>query len=418
MKASSPLPTTAKAALAKLHYRPPHISLARQVLSHRRFDRRYYRNNVALQKPLSLPTQVVYSAPTFLAHTPPPLPPGLKGSKAIKVAMKAEKEREKEKERIKLLLGGGKIKLINFWDPTSTSTLNGNNNNKPVVSKRRGVEVQSGYITPAASSDEGETSPSSGHLPLPTLLPTLDEFNFTSSAPGVIISRWNALEFQTKRFKVAKEGAAKAREEERERRKEKEKEAVEEAAVEAKNNNIKKSPINNSKRIPLAAPHPPVQSLETPSPTVTVNDPTFSPPSVRKPPPKKGRKKRSAHANAKNSHHINNFVPSRAPIVSHTNPNYNDSMPPPLTSWPASDEAIAAAEASGIRTSSNNSNGSSYFAGNEEWLCAFCEYEIFFGEESSLAKMIKQRKKVLKVRRRAKERAAKATNGEAVVPAA
>ena len=52
---------------------------------------------------------------------PPPLPPGsgLKGSKAIKLAMKAAKEREKEKERVRNLFAH--VRVPNLYDPHGTA---------------------------------------------------------------------------------------------------------------------------------------------------------------------------------------------------------------------------------------------------------------------------------------------------------
>lgn len=306
---------------------------------------------------------------------------------------------------MKLALGGNNINLPNFWDPNGTLAAEAR------ARRRRGSEIHSGYVTPPASSDDGTGSPSPGRRVLPSTLPTIDTFEFSSSAPVTLQTRWQALQEQIIRLQIAKNRALKAREEEKKRRLEKEIELAKEAAAEAKN--LKKSPIT-TKRTSLATSSVQLVLANTTtttatnlSPSLSTNDLTLSPPTRKV--PLKGKKKRSAHANANNSHHINNFVPSRAPVTSHHSSSYTDSMPPPLTSWPASEEAIAAAEAAGVRVR-DRSNGS-FFAGADEWLCARCDYEIFYGEESSLARMIKQRKKVLKVRRKAKERAAKAANG-------
>ena len=47
----------------------------------------------------------------------------------------------------------------------------------------------------------------------------------------------------------------------------------------------------------------------------------------------------------------------------------------------------------------------------EEWMCAFCEYNLFYGDEKAFKKALAQRKTILKRRRRAMERAAAAAAG-------
>ncbi|KAF8880180.1 hypothetical protein BD779DRAFT_1549831 [Infundibulicybe gibba] len=107
----------------------------------------------------------------------------------------------------------------------------------------------------------------------------------------------------------------------------------------------------------------------------------------------RGKKKRAALANASNPHHLRNYVPSRLPHSGQTNAtqtnnpqNYLGPMPlrfpePQLTN-PA-----------------------------EEWICAFCEYDLFYGDEQEYRRAIRNRKKILQRRRRARERAAAAASG-------
>ncbi|WAQ88119.1 hypothetical protein PtA15_9A244 [Puccinia triticina] len=52
-----------------------------------------------------------------------------------------------------------------------------------------------------------------------------------------------------------------------------------------------------------------------------------------------------------------------------------------------------------------------FFVEPDEWICAFCEHELWFGEPLGLLRVIKNRKDVLRRRRRAKERAARAASG-------
>ena len=47
----------------------------------------------------------------------------------------------------------------------------------------------------------------------------------------------------------------------------------------------------------------------------------------------------------------------------------------------------------------------------EEWMCAFCEYNLFYGDEKAFKKALAQRKTILKRRRRAMERAAASAAG-------
>jgi hypothetical protein len=51
----------------------------------------------------------------------------------------------------------------------------------------------------------------------------------------------------------------------------------------------------------------------------------------------------------------------------------------------------------------------------EEWICPFCEYKLFYGEEPGYTRTVKSRKKILKRRRRAQERAAAAASGKSVL---
>lgn len=113
----------------------------------------------------------------------------------------------------------------------------------------------------------------------------------------------------------------------------------------------------------------------------------------------KGKKKRSAKANANNVHHRDNYVPSRLPNSTSTNRPSHEPPPPSSSSTQAPHPQLG------------SSSMASYFAGQDEWICAFCEYELFFGEPPLLARCMRRRKSVLRVRRRARERAAKAANG-------
>ncbi|KAJ3888196.1 hypothetical protein GG344DRAFT_54174 [Lentinula edodes] len=134
------------------------------------------------------------------------------------------------------------------------------------------------------------------------------------------------------------------------------------------------------------------------------------------------KKKRSALANASNPHHLRNYVPSRLPYTAGGCPpnangtnqaNGNDLGPFPIRFLSAeipprrsnrSKRSQAQEQQQQLSTSLTNPA--------DEWLCVFCEYELFFGDEGEYRKALRRRKTVLKRRRRARERAAAAASGQ------
>ena len=135
------------------------------------------------------------------------------------------------------------------------------------------------------------------------------------------------------------------------------------------------------------------------------------------------KKKRSALANASNPHHLRNYVPSRLPhsggppSAQQAVQNAQNLLTPlPLRFLSAEipprrrkkSEGAAAAAATPVATTLTNPA--------DEWICPFCEYELFYGDEQSYARAVRNRKKILRRRRRARERAAAAASG--VAPAA
>ncbi|KAF8826180.1 hypothetical protein HHX47_DHR6000743 [Lentinula edodes] len=114
------------------------------------------------------------------------------------------------------------------------------------------------------------------------------------------------------------------------------------------------------------------------------------------------KKKRSALANASNPHHLRNYVPSRLPYTAGGCPsNANAEIPPRRSNRSKRSQAQ---EQQQLSTSLTNPA--------DEWLCVFCEYELFFGDEGEYRKALRRRKTVLKRRRRARERAAAAASGQ------
>ncbi|KAH9819984.1 hypothetical protein DFH28DRAFT_1218555 [Melampsora americana] len=155
---------------------------------------------------------------------------------------------------------------------------------------------------------------------------------------------------------------------------------------------------------------------------------------------KKGKKKRSAHANANNIHHRDNYVPSRLPTTHQQTTTVagqgvlgtelatmdllaKDYDPTGTRSslHPFIDPNLSVLREGDTETSPRANNGShsqlgssaiaKFFVEPDEWICGFCEYELWFGEELSLIKVIKNRKMILRRRKRAKERAARAAAG-------
>ncbi|GAA5972388.1 hypothetical protein JCM11641_002435 [Rhodosporidiobolus odoratus] len=438
LKAPVNPPTTAKAALAKLCIRPPHVSLCTSCYSSRRQSRKRNRVTITKHHPLPLPAAPAFIPPAQLREGPPPLPPGsgLKGSKALKAAMKAHREREKEKERVRKLFAH--VKVPDLYDPDGTANPSPSFISRSIKADlaRRRAEgrtspsklLPSAYPTPPVSSDEGESDSDPASASHWTVgLPKLDLFKFRERPSPVLESRWTALNDQKERLKAAKERAAKAREEEKERRKEKELKARAEAAAAADPASAHPAPatpppnhastpnrkVSAVSRLPPAdvasAPRPPPAAPPAPSqpaapPPAAALPPPPAPPPASKP-KKKGRKKRSAHANAHNMHHRDNYVPSRLPKQDSSH--QSESSTPLLTSWPASAEAVAEA---GEYASTC---GGGHFCSPDEYVCLFCEYELFYGEESLLLKAIRKRKGVLSRRKKAKDRAMKATQGGA-----
>jgi hypothetical protein len=131
------------------------------------------------------------------------------------------------------------------------------------------------------------------------------------------------------------------------------------------------------------------------------------------------KKKRSALANASNPHHLRNYVPSRLPHSSGGGGGGGDgpgAQGPNATNgntiWPLPLRFLSAE----IPSRKRKKNATSVplvqvMQPSEEWICAFCDYELFYGEDPVYRRAVRSRKKILKRRRRARERAAAAAGG-------
>ncbi|KAI0085734.1 hypothetical protein BDY19DRAFT_986869 [Irpex rosettiformis] len=124
------------------------------------------------------------------------------------------------------------------------------------------------------------------------------------------------------------------------------------------------------------------------------------------------KKKRSALANASNPHHLRNYVPSRLPNSGQTNAAQAlQNAQNLLTPLPM--RFLSADVPPRRRKKSPVANISPLTSPIEEWICPFCEYDLFYGDDADYQRAVNNRKKILKRRRRARERAAAAASGVA-----
>ena len=165
---------------------------------------------------------------------------------------------------------------------------------------------------------------------------------------------------------------------------------------------------------PGMAPKKPIAAAPGLAPA-TSNDRTLDPKSPgAKAPPRKGKKKRSAHANANNVHHRDNYIPSRAPRTTAASAAAM-AGPASFAEFPSLGlvEAGNPFSTASYHPQTGLSNLVPFFASPDEWLCSWCEFDLMFGDSAQLAKSIKKRKSVLKIRKRAQKRAARAASGVA-----
>ncbi|PPR06158.1 hypothetical protein CVT24_000705 [Panaeolus cyanescens] len=140
------------------------------------------------------------------------------------------------------------------------------------------------------------------------------------------------------------------------------------------------------------------------------------------------KKKRSALANASNPHHLRNYVPSRLPNSGSGGDggngpggqNANLLWPLPIRFLTAeipprrkNSQAHYDQENQSVKKTKTTATAPlpSLIQPNDEWICAFCEYDLFYGSDAAFRRGVRNRKKILKRRRRARERAAAAASG-------
>jgi len=134
------------------------------------------------------------------------------------------------------------------------------------------------------------------------------------------------------------------------------------------------------------------------------------------------KKRRSALANASNPHHLRNYVPSRLP---------NSGPPPSVNGTGAHQQNLISplalrflsaqlppklrGPAPGVGSIAGAGAISQLTTPGDEWICAFCEYDLFYGDEARFHRAVRNRKKILKRRRRAREKAAATASGTKAV---
>ncbi|TFY69431.1 hypothetical protein EVJ58_g445 [Rhodofomes roseus] len=131
-----------------------------------------------------------------------------------------------------------------------------------------------------------------------------------------------------------------------------------------------------------------------------------------------GKKKRSALANASNPHHLRNYVPSRLPNSGQVNTAQNAQNTQNLLS-PLPIRLLSADLPPRRRKKNERPIVPVATLTNpaDEWICPFCEYSLFYGDELGYQRAIRNRKKILRRRRRARERAAAAASGTSAAKA-
>ncbi|KAG8946654.1 hypothetical protein FRC04_011548 [Tulasnella sp. 424] len=139
----------------------------------------------------------------------------------------------------------------------------------------------------------------------------------------------------------------------------------------------------------------------------------------------KKKKKRSTKAN--DPHQIRNYIPSRLPAGA--------GVPQPPTPAQAAQnlkslisphpvQFLSAEPRRRTKKSSKGSDGNKENARPtvtsslppvqpaDEWICSFCEFNLFYGDDAALRRAVRARKSLLRRRRRARERAAAAASGQ------
>ena len=150
-------------------------------------------------------------------------------------------------------------------------------------------------------------------------------------------------------------------------------------------------------------------------PSLPTGDPPADP--LELSPSGKGRgskkKKRNGLAIASNPHHRTNYVPSRLASSGHVNPaqaalNAQNSLGPQSLRF-------LSAELPPRRRKESVAVKTQIVDPADEWICPRCEYSLFYGDGADYRRSIRDRKQILRRRRRAQERASGLGGGKSTV---
>lgn len=128
--------------------------------------------------------------------------------------------------------------------------------------------------------------------------------------------------------------------------------------------------------------------------------------------PRGKKKKRSALANASNPHHLRNYVPSRLP---HSSSGITGGAGQQVNNPDVPLRFLSAEIPPRRRKKMLPVAPVQLTSPADEWICAFCEHDLFYGDEIEYRRAVRNRKKILRRRRRARERAAAAASGNSVL---
>ncbi|KAJ6568376.1 hypothetical protein DFH09DRAFT_1467334 [Mycena vulgaris] len=132
--------------------------------------------------------------------------------------------------------------------------------------------------------------------------------------------------------------------------------------------------------------------------------------------PRGKKKKRSALANASNPHHLRNYVPSRLPHSgtpsagagaagggAQQSLNAQNYLGPPPLRFLSADIPPKRRRGRGKKAPAPAGDAPVLTNPAEEWICAFCEYQLFYADDAQHRRAVRSRKKILRRRRRARE---------------
>ncbi|CUA70687.1 hypothetical protein RSOLAG22IIIB_04283 [Rhizoctonia solani] len=132
---------------------------------------------------------------------------------------------------------------------------------------------------------------------------------------------------------------------------------------------------------------------------------------LSKKPTKSKKKKRASLANASNPHHLRNYIPSRVSYTSHQVSSTRGQVNNSLGALALKFLSSTLPPRSKGRVTTGENSGPSLTRPESEWICPFCEYNLFYDDEAAMQRAVRNRRRILARRRNAQERAAAAASG-------